>query len=181
MGLVRFVLCVVCVALMAPTVDAQGILSRIATQRASCGKATPVRNVVNVVRSMRVRAACGGTTSAASCSGQSVQASCSGSQSVPNVSPPTASVASHPHYVSTTAPAQAWAEQEASRLAALGTTGYARVGGHPGGNNPHASFTGTGYGSGGDVPTCAPSGPAALVADAVRCVGGVCFRVRSWQ
>jgi len=181
MGLVRFVLCVVCVALFAPSVDAQGILSRIATQRASCGQATPVRNVANALRSMRVRSTCGGSLSAASCSGQAVQASCAGSQAVPTMAAPVASVASAPRYVSTSAPAQAWAEQEATTLATIGTSGYARSGGHPGGNNPHASFTGTGYGTGSDVPTCTPRGPAALVADAVRCANGVCFRVRSWK
>ncbi len=79
--------------------------------------------------------------------------------------------------------AQAWAQQEANRLAQRGYRGYLQNG-HPGGNNPHASVTGTGTTfPGADlIHTCEGSNGMTLVAEAAAVSNdGRIYGVRSWR
>jgi len=77
---------------------------------------------------------------------------------------------------------QAAVERESNILASLGPSGYRRVGGHPSGNMPGASFTGTGYSSSPyNVPTCTPKRPMTLAGDAtVPGANGLYYRTRAW-
>jgi hypothetical protein len=79
--------------------------------------------------------------------------------------------------------AQAWAQQEANRLAQRGYRGYLQNG-HPGGNNPYASVTGTGTTFPGDdlIHTCEGDPGMTLVAEAAAVShDGRIYGVRSWR
>lgn len=79
--------------------------------------------------------------------------------------------------------AQAWAQEEANRLARRGYQGYLQNG-HPGGNNPYASVTGTGTTfPGADlIHTCEGSPGMTLVAEAAAVShDGRIYGVRSWR
>jgi hypothetical protein len=79
--------------------------------------------------------------------------------------------------------AQAWAQEEANRLARRAYSGYLQNG-HPGGNNPHASVTGTGTTFPGAtlIHTCEGSNGMTLVAEAAAVShDGRIYGVRSWR
>ena len=79
--------------------------------------------------------------------------------------------------------AQAWAQQEANRLAQRGYSGYLQNG-HPGGNNPYGSVTGTGTTFPGAklIHTCEGSSGMTLVAEAAAVSrDGRIYGVRSWR
>ncbi len=79
--------------------------------------------------------------------------------------------------------AQAWAQEEANRIAQRGYQGYLRNG-HPGGNNPYGSVTGTGTTfPGADlIHTCEGDNGMTLVAEAAAVSwDGRIYGVRSWR
>lgn len=79
--------------------------------------------------------------------------------------------------------AQAWAQEEADRLARRAYSGYLQNG-HPGGNNPYASVTGTGttFPGASLIHTCEGSDGMTLVAEAAAVShDGRIYGVRSWR